>query len=508
MSASSSSSWLTGIPVHSRPLNWPSNDETIRAGAWDREGTSLLNGHILHWLSFTRYNPNRTVTYLADTRSRGSRSEEPIVLSPIAKELDYAADRIALVGSDEFVSAEWATSTRTLDLRLHSLDGSLVRKDSISVQAAYGDLRVFGRKICICVSSGPTNAAQGAMKPNHLRLGNDTDDAESADNGSPNQILEWDLTRTSDAFRRINIPNPVCHGAEYAYPSEGQVAVAGLVDDQDGQEQLTLTCFNIDSDDQPNNRSAPCSFSPGGTSHERMIKGMGVGIEGSIESSDVIVHSFDRMAVFSRAFFNTEIPDNPRTGRLHYTRSLLLNHEVRILPFALPSSQLPAISNNRVLAYQKVSGKYRFHNLDFDQQRVNNLLNNTPEERESLQAELRSVDARVKVITRQFYAQEEGVSIGGNSCIDAEYPIRSVPPEWREHLRVLANEEKESKGGVSLLYDEAPEGRREGRWGYVQSELRLGRDVPFAGVGRMGVTTGCVVLVPEPGDSGVVWYFE
>jgi len=139
---------------------------------------------------------------------------------------------------------------------------------------------------------------------------------------------------------------------------------------------------------------------------------------------------------------------------------------------------------------------------------VKNLLRNTFEQRENLRAELQLANARVKVVTRQFYAQEEGVIIGGNSCIDKEYPMRNVPPEWHERLKVLANEEKESEGRASLIFDEAPEGRREGRWGYVQSELRLGKEIPSIGIERMGITDGCIVLIPEPGDSGVVWYFE
>ena len=74
-----------------------------------------MNGLILYWLGFTRKNTKRTVVYLAATRLPGSSLEvkvdveAPLVLTPIAKELDYAVDRIALVGSEEFVSAVWET---------------------------------------------------------------------------------------------------------------------------------------------------------------------------------------------------------------------------------------------------------------------------------------------------------------------------------------------------------------------------------------------------------------
>lgn len=193
--------------------------------------------------------------------------------------------------------------------------------------------------------------------------------------------------------------------------------------------------------------------------------------------------------------------DNPSSGRFHFLKSLLLENDVRVLPFSL-SGPLPAVANNRVLAYKKVLGKYRFYILDFDQQRVNALLNKTSEEREALRAQLAEAGARVKVVTRQSYALEEGV---GGGTVDAEYPARRVPPEWRDHLRALAQQERE---GVSLIYDEAPEERRAGRWGFMQSELGLGREISLVGVSRMGLSTDCVLLAPEPGDSGMVWYFE
>ncbi|KAF8900839.1 hypothetical protein CPB84DRAFT_1007262 [Gymnopilus junonius] len=295
--------WLAGIPIRYRALIWPSNDETILAGIWDREGTSILDGLILHWFAFTR-NTKRTVVYLADTRPQG---EEPIVLSPVEKELEFAADRIALVGSNEFSSAEWVESDEALKLRLHSLDGSLVRESSISVKAAYGDLRVFGPKVFIAISSGPTNAPEGSMTPDQLRLGSDPNDMDTSSPLFADQILEWDTT--SCVFRRIKIPDPLYHGAEYTFPVEHQVALAGLVEDGDGREQLALTCFN--ADDQVQNQSVLRSFSPGGSSQERAIQGMSVGLEGNTKPSNVIVHSFDRIAMFNRTFFSEEMPVCP-----------------------------------------------------------------------------------------------------------------------------------------------------------------------------------------------------
>ncbi|KDR65375.1 hypothetical protein GALMADRAFT_232935 [Galerina marginata CBS 339.88] len=179
---------------------------------------------------------------------------------------------------------------------------------------------------------------------------------------------------------------------------------------------------------------------------------MSEGIEGNTNSSAIIVRSFDRIAVFNRGFFNKEIADNPRSDRLHFLRSLLLENDVRILPFSL-SGPLPAVTNNRVLAYKKVLGKYYFYILDFDQQRVNALLHRTSQEREALRAQLTEASARVKVVTRQS-----------------------------DHLRALDQQERQ---GASLVYDEAPEELRAGRRGFVQSELRLGREILLVSVGSL-----------------------
>ncbi|KAF8900855.1 hypothetical protein CPB84DRAFT_1747306 [Gymnopilus junonius] len=334
-------------------------------------------------------------------------------------------------------------SDETLKLWLHSLDGLLVRESSISVKAAYSDLCVFGLKVFIAISSGPTNALEGSMMPGQLRLGSDPNDMDTSSPLFADQIWEWDTP--SGAFRCIRILNP------------------------------------LRADDQAQNEPVSHSFSPGGSSQERAIQRMGVGLECNTKPSNIIVHSFDRIAVFNRAFFSEEKPINPRTGHLHYLR-LLLTHDVRVLPFSLPGT-LPAISNNRVLAYQKVVGKYLFLILDFDQKRVNNLLNKTPEEQEALHAELYQAESnareKVKVVTRQSYAQEEGI---GGSTIDAKYPIRSVPLEWREHLKSLTQQETQEQEGASLIFDEAPERCRSG---------------------RLGITNDCVMLTPEPGDSGI-----
>ena len=46
--------------------------------------------------------------YLADTASDGSvGSEGSITLARAAKELEYAADRVVLLGTTKFASAEW-----------------------------------------------------------------------------------------------------------------------------------------------------------------------------------------------------------------------------------------------------------------------------------------------------------------------------------------------------------------------------------------------------------------
>ncbi|KAH9480416.1 hypothetical protein JR316_0007014 [Psilocybe cubensis] len=485
--------WLTGAPVRSRELLWPKDDELVSSGSWDREGMSTVHGFVLHWFSFIQ-DTERTVIYIADTNS--DVSSGPIILTPIANELQYASDRVALVGTTRFATAEWIVSESTLKFRVHQLDGVVERESSISVQAAFGDLRVLDSKIHLCISSGPTNASNAVMTPHPIRLGSDIEDSDTTPVFA-DQILIWDFA--SGAFQRISIPEPMRHGAEYTFPSDHQVVLAGLVEDHNGQEQLALSCFNINH--EPQTQSVARSFSPGGSSHERVLKGMGVASEDNTNSSDIIVHSFDRIAVFNKAFFDKEVEDNPVSGRLHFLRSILLQKDVRVLPFSL-SGPLPAVANNRVLGYRRIQGKYQFFVLDFDEQRVSALLNMKPEEREALRLQLAEAGSRVTVVTRQSYAQEEGV---GGGAVDAEYPPRRVPPAWMAHLRALAEEEKQ---GGALIYDEAPEDRREGRWGFVQSELHLGNPITLVRVGRMGLAPDRIVLIPEPGDSGMIWYFE
>lgn len=108
--------------------------------------------------------------------------------------------------SSRYLSLFFLNSDSTLKLRIHRLDGFLEREDSISVQAAYGDLRVFNSKVYLCTSSGPTNASDEAATPHQVRLGSDTDSSNTTAVFA-DQILEWDTT--SGAFRRIRIPDPM-----------------------------------------------------------------------------------------------------------------------------------------------------------------------------------------------------------------------------------------------------------------------------------------------------------
>jgi len=197
---------------------------------------------------------------------------------------------------------------------------------------------------------------------------------------------------------------------------------------------------------------------------------------------------------------NAKFQDNPRTVRLHFIGALLLEYNIRVLPFGLPGS-LPAISGSRVLAYRKVNRKYVFYILDFDQERVGAFLDKTPQEREDLCNEMGEAGARVKIVTRRFFAHEAGV---GGQCEDSEYPRRRVPPDWQTHLRELADKEKQDP---PLLFDEAPSER--GRpFGFVQSLLRLGKEISWIELKRMAMTDGAVVLAPEPACDGMVWYFD
>jgi len=90
----------------------------------------------------------------------------------------------------------------TLKLRLHSLNGALVRDCSNGIAPAYGYFRIFDQKVSICISSGPTNVSPAYTTPGHLRLGSHIH-PRSINDLSADQILEWDTT--SGASRRINI---------------------------------------------------------------------------------------------------------------------------------------------------------------------------------------------------------------------------------------------------------------------------------------------------------------
>jgi len=160
---------------------------------------------------------------------------------------------------------------------------------------------------------------------------------------------------------------------------------------------------------------------------------------------------------------------------------------------------------NRILVCQRISSSkiFQFFVLDFDQNRLRTLIDSGPDERERMRAEMTST-SRVTVVTRQYVALEYGV---GGGYIDVEYPIRGVPSEWRDHVYDITNKQKEGTL-PNLVFDEAPEGRREGRFGFIQSVLRLGREFSLGDAQRTGLTTNCVVLAPEPGEDGRIWYFE
>ena len=69
-----------------------------------RDGRSILNNHLLHWISSTKYSADgdRTVVYMADIST-----DNEIVLERVA-ELDYSAHRVSLLYDDRsFVCAEW-----------------------------------------------------------------------------------------------------------------------------------------------------------------------------------------------------------------------------------------------------------------------------------------------------------------------------------------------------------------------------------------------------------------
>ena len=91
--------------MRTRPISWAANDNDIKQVGTTarRDGRSILNNHLLHWISSTRDSADgdRTVVYMADI----SAGDE-IVLGRVA-ELDYSAHRVSLLSDDRsFVCAE------------------------------------------------------------------------------------------------------------------------------------------------------------------------------------------------------------------------------------------------------------------------------------------------------------------------------------------------------------------------------------------------------------------
>jgi len=77
----------------------------------------------------------------------------------------------------------------------------------IPVADVYGDLRVFGQKVCICISSGQTSEKILHLDKHwHNSLGGFENPSDPKLYGD--QILEWDTT--SDTSRTIDIMNPIC----------------------------------------------------------------------------------------------------------------------------------------------------------------------------------------------------------------------------------------------------------------------------------------------------------
>ncbi|KAF5345289.1 hypothetical protein D9758_008479 [Tetrapyrgos nigripes] len=497
------SHWHSGTPVRSARLVWPSEDAVAQreffCGLTGMSSlTSIMDGLVLYWLPFSS-DTRRTLIYMADTRKPIEREGMSEVVISKVTELPYFAHcAVLLEKRSGFVTAEWVIGEKVLNLRRHALDGSLVKQKIVPTLAVWGELRAFGQKVAICASSGPTNFDAIYQYANPLSDGN----GEYPDirDLTADQIIEWDAD--TESLRRITIPNNPQHGAEFHFFTEHRVALACVHDDPQGP---LLMCIMDQSEEEK-------SFSPGGTSLEFQIIGRSVGEPGSSEFSNILVHSFDRIAVFDKSVLTADIPDHPRDGRLHYIGRLLLDYNIRVLPFCLPGS-LPAIDGNRVLVCQSIASGYVFYVLDFDQDHVGAFLDTTPQEREDLTNELREAGARVKIVTRRFYALEAGVQMGRDTR-DAEYPRRAgsrwygestAPPEWQDHLRELEEKEKQNP---PLLFDEAPSER--GRpFGFVQSFLKLGKVISTFDVQRMAITSGAVLFAPEPGcDNGMVWYFD
>ncbi|KAI5117893.1 hypothetical protein M0805_001978 [Coniferiporia weirii] len=509
-------SWLSGKPLRTRTLTWPAADSdadlTAHYGTiYRREGSSLIDGLIVYWIALLVDGAWKTVVYLADT-ARTEEGTDEVKFERIA-ELDYAVYGLALVPQVGFATVEWITRENAVKFRSHSLSGTTLHECSVPVQAAYGDLSLFGSTVSLCVSSGdPAPDGYEGSDIHFHRLdflaGYTTDLPMDL---IADEILTWDAA--SSDLRRTRIPfdsgAPMTHWADFQYISTDKIALAGYLDDPPSG---LLKCFSTEDEE-----AEVLTFWQGDHTNPENIR-RSVGCPGSTDASQITVHFHDgenRITVFKRDLLLGNIPSVPTSDDPEGLRVVFnLHNDSRTLSLSL-ANPLPSVSGNRVLVKNDkgIGEPPALYILDFGQERLAALATAGPTERAALRENLEADGARVKVVTRRFHVNVLG------EVDDKEYPWPGVRPQaWSAHLYELLNRKDPEEGnddgedgdvvaaGDPLEFDEAPEEHRVPTpFGYVQTRLRLGSVVDAE---KVAITKHAVVEMPEPGRKGRVFYFE
>ncbi|KAI5117890.1 hypothetical protein M0805_001975 [Coniferiporia weirii] len=510
--------WLSGKPLRTCVLTWPAADTDLTAHHGTirrREGSSAIDELIVYWIALRmKDGVRKTVVYAADT-TRTEEGTDEIKFERVA-ELDYAVYRLALVPQVGFATVEWLNQENAVKFRSHSLSGTMLHELNVPVQAAYGNLSLFGSTVSLCVGSGDP------VPGRYENIGSDIhfyrlDYLAGYTNDLPldliaDEILTWDAARGD--LRRIRIPfdshSPMTHCANFQYLSSDKIALAGCLSEPPSG---VLMCFSTEGD-----VAEVLSFSHGQHMNPESIN-RSIARPGSTDASQIIVHPHDgegRITVFKRDLLLGNIPSIPTSNDPESPRMVFsLHNDSRTLPFSLDKA-LPSVSGNRILVKRDVGAIWEpseLYILDFDQERLAALATAESAKRAALRASLEADGARVKAVTRRFYVNVV------SKVDDMEYPWPEVPPQaWEEHLDELLNREDPEDSddddddgdaalaGDPLEFDEAPEEHRDPvPFGYVQTRLQFGGAVDG---GRVAIMKHAVIEMPEPGKEGRVFHFE
>ncbi|KAF9559711.1 hypothetical protein CPC08DRAFT_708585 [Agrocybe pediades] len=502
--------WLDGVPRRVRPIEWAPEAETFRQraikGYLRLSRTCIFDDLICTFMAFQSKNgESETAVYLGDIRTAG----DSVVMEQIALIPMYLVD-VRLLPRDEsrerrFVTLQAQLEESQMVFRLHARDGSVLKQQSGKASAPFGQLTVQGDLIAICVSSGdepedePEYFASDAITQHRTDYTNFSKTRPMP--GYPDSILAWNIEK--DILHEVYVPQHadflMLHQGDFGFVSPDRIALAGMVERSVSDVQAALLkCFSIaedDEDDLPMTISQP----PDMNAEVGQIY-RSTGKPGSSEPSNIFLHyiaSSGRLSVLHKNLLSRRLKRKKERDTL--VKAIDNLSFQRAFHARLVSEFLPSISGNRALIHGSlISEEFqdpRLFLLDFDPDRVKNLLSLDESGRKDLEERLKAKNAAVKVMTRRVILWPEGA--GDDE--DAEYPYESRPEHWRTHLDNLQKAVMERDGKVPTLeYDEAPEEHRDQKlFGCSASVVQL----PANASGRfenLGLTTSAIVQIGYP----------